>query len=350
MRDASQCGKQRERLLISVSLGLQFLGSREAAGVVIAKHYHHIQRIGKHHILSEMLIDASQTLIPIICRLIGKIVQIIHQREIHHRWQMGIAWRELAIFLPIGTTHNVVNPCFAHNVKARILSLDGFAPTHHLVEIVIWIGVLADAIDVHPFNPPNACLNQIIHHQAILMIEVGHGLHKPSVGSVFVAGLSGVWVIYGCCAIRCRHKLAIIVEPIVARTVGKQEVLAAAMVKHNVKYVFNAFGVCCLNETLGFVHRAVARIGFIEIGDGIAMKRLLWHIVFQYRSGPNSCHTKVAQIVETLFQTCQVATVTCFLSLWVAALLLHAGYAIVFRVAVGKTVGHQQIHHIARIE
>ena len=263
---------------------------------------------------------------------------------------MGIAWRELAIFLPIGTTHNVVNPCFAHNVKARILSLDGFAPTHHLVEIVIWIGVLADAIDVHPFNPPDACLNQVVHHQTVLLVEVGHGLHKPAVGSVLVTTLGGIRVVDGSCAIRRRHKLAVIVKPVVAWTVGKQEILAAAVVKHNVEDVFHTLGMSSLNETLGFIHGAVAGIRLIIIGDGIAMKRLLRHIVFQDRSGPDGCHTKVVKIVEARFHTRQVAAVTGFLTLRVASLLFHAGNAIVLRVAVGKTVGHQQIHHIARIK
>ena len=122
------------------------------------------------------------------------------------------------------------------------------------------------------------------------------------------------------------------------------------MVKHNVEDVFHTLGMSSLNETLGLVHRAVTGIRLIVIGDGIAMKRLLRHIVFQDRSGPDGCHTKVVKIVETRFHTRQVTAVTGFLTLWVATLLFHAGNAIVLGVAVGKTVGHEQIHHVARVE
>ena len=69
-------------------------------------------------------------------------------------------------------------------------------------------------------------------------------------------------------------------------------------------------------------------------------------VVLKYGREPQCRHPKLLEIVEMLAYALKVAPVTERRLRAVAQMVAHAFHHVVFRVAVGKAVGHEQIEHV----
>ena len=187
----------------------------------------------------------------------------------------------------------------------------------------------------------------------VLLVEVGHGGYEPAVVHLAEIVFRCVRVYVGSQLEGCLHKVVFmvgIVEPVFAGHVLYPYVLYAAVVENHIHYDFNAACMRLFDESLIFFVGAEAGVYLVVIGGGIAVVRTAGHVVFQYRSKPQGGHAQIGKIVEVLFDTREVAAMTGIRVVAVYLVLCHACYLVVVGITVGKTVGHQQVERVGRVE
>ena len=124
----------------------------------------------------------------------------------------------------------------------------------------------------------------------------------------------------------------------------------AAMVENHVHHNFDATLVCLGYQLAVFFVGAEAGVYLVVVRRGIAVVAAALHVVFQYGGEPKSRHAQVGEIVQMLLDTGQVATVAGIRIVTVYFGIEHAFHLVVVRIAVGKTVGHQQVEGVRSVE
>ena len=216
----------------------------EAVGVVIVEESEQVHGVGIDAVLREIVVEACKSVVPIVGLLVDNTVEEIHEREVHDRAQAAVArGSQTAVLLPKAHPHVVVDPGFSHDVEPRIFQFDAFVPSGHSFEVGVGIGVLSDAVDAGLLNPPNGGLD---------------GLGRMGIGDTayLVVGL---------------HVAAVEVEPVVGRAVGIEEVVAAAVVEHEVHNHLDTVAMAVVDEGIKLFVAAKAGVDLIIVGDGIAV-------------------------------------------------------------------------------
>ena len=138
-------------------------------------------------IISEIVVELYHTFVPRRCR--AKCFSYsIKKWKIHHSRQVSIIalYRtDRAIFLPIRHLGTLVEPHLPHNIEMRILIGDSLCPFSNAFFVVIRIGIYAQTVEVGVFYPPNCILGEVVKHQWICLVEVGHRACKPTFFAVF---------------------------------------------------------------------------------------------------------------------------------------------------------------------
>ena len=123
------------------------------------------------------------------------------------------------------------------------------------------------------------------------------------------------------------------------------------MVEYHVHHGFDAALVKQANKSGVVVVATETRVDTIVVGRRIAMVATARHIVFEHRIDPHGRDAERVDIIDVTNQAFQVATmahiVVCTIS---TDRMTHLIDAIVLRIAIGKSVGHNHIHHIGGSE
>src|SRR5690554_1109380 len=85
------------------------------------------------------------------------------------------------------------------------------------------------------------------------------------------------------------------------------------------------------------------------IGDGVAVVRRLGLVVFENRVDPDGGKAHVGNEIQPLTNALEVAAMAT-VRVFAVQLFEHAGYFVVLRFTVGKTVGHNQVNGIALVK
>ena len=351
MRNTS-CGEQESDGLLETSEILRlFIVSCEAGGVVIVEESQQAHRVGIHQILCQIIVQAVQSATPIGGFFVERLVHVVHQREVHHRLQVGVAWSsQFAVLLPEGNQYVAVQPSFAHDVEVRIFIVHFLTPVRHEVVVGIRVSVLADAVDAGIFYPPDATLDEETCHVAVALVQVRHSLCEPSVHSNLVFIFRCVDILHAGCLIRGTHVFRLEVEPVLRRLVAEKEVVAAAVVENHVHHHFQSLLVCFFHQLTELFIAAIAAVHLEIVGDGITVIRAFRHVVFLCRVQPDGGYAQIFQIVQMVLDTLQIATVTAVLFVAVHLVFQHPRHNVVVRIAVGEAVGHDEVEHVAGIE
>ena len=133
------------------------------------------------------------------------------------------------------------------------------------------MGILANTVDAGVFNPPDTALNQEAGYVAVALVQVRHGLGKPTVycNLIFVFGCMNV--LYAGCLIRSTDIFRFEVEPILGRLVAEQEVVAAAVVENHVHDYFQSLFMSLVDHSEKIFVGTIAAVYLEVIGDGITM-------------------------------------------------------------------------------
>ena len=207
------------------------------------------------------------------------------------------------------------------------------------------------AVDTGVFDPPDAVLRKVFHQVRIMLVQVGHRLHKPShIHNIFIVSRN-VRIEMRRQPIRSLYISVRKVEPIFRRTVEKPYMFTPAVVEDHVHYHFHISFVTFFNQPFVIFIRSEARIYFVVIRRSVSVIRSSRHVVLQYRIQPDSCHSQILYIIQMLLYTLQVASMT---GIGIIAIYRsrkpHGRYYICFRVFIGKSVGHDQIQHVRSVK
>ena len=187
--------------------------------------------------------------------------------------------------------------------------------------------------------------------QGVLVVEVhiDHRGYKPAALLNVEVLLRGIGVHVGGEADVGAGVGVELVYPVVEGEVLHPPMLGAAVVGDDVHNHLDALAVGLRHEFAVEGIAAEARVYLIVVRGGIAVVRLLGRIVEQQGGRPYSCGTEVGDVVEVVDDTLDVATMASEEGIAVG-LVIGVGGRVVRGVAIGKAVGHEQIHHIGRGE
>ena len=125
--------------------------------------------------------------------------------------------------------------------------------------------------------------------------------------------------------------------------------MVAAVVEHHVLQHFDPPGVCLVHQVAVFLVRSQPRVYGVVVRDGISVVGAGGHIVLEQRCGPQGGHAEVGQVVQVGHDARDVAAMP-FVRARAACRLEHAFHHVVRRVAVGKTVRHEEVNRVRRVE
>ena len=156
--------------------------TQETVSVVVLDESHHTRRVRIEVVIDKRVIEAVQTLPETIGLLVLGLSQFVEETEVHDGLQVGIGFCEFRVLLPGGGIGGLGHPGLTHGVEVGVLVVEFLHPLGHGIVISIRIGVHADAVDAYSLNPPDAVLDEIAHEVGVMLVEVGHGRHEPTLG------------------------------------------------------------------------------------------------------------------------------------------------------------------------
>ena len=189
------------------------------------------------------------------------------------------------ILLPRGGVGRIGHPSLADHVEVGILLVERLHPAGHSAFEGVGIGVHADAVDTDGLYPPDAVLDEIVHHIGVVLVQVGHGRDKPSLHRLTLVHLAGIRVAHRCQLIASLQEAGTAriagatrllepvfqVEPVVAGHIGHPRMLEAAMVEDHVHHNLQSLLMGLVGQTAILFVGAEARIDAIVVGRGIAV-------------------------------------------------------------------------------
>ena len=199
----------------------------------------------------------------------------------------------------------------------------------------------------------------------ILLIEVGHAWHEPTIYCFLQVNLACVWVehwskLIACLQIKvvgfllslllCLFQPLRSVQPVAGWHILYPWVLQTAVVENHIHNDFQSFGVSLIGESLILLVGTEARVNTVVVGSGIAVigaeAVVVGRIVLQHRSEPKSRNTQLVEIVEMLADAFKVAAMAQTRLGAVVLICIHALYLVVVAAATGKAVGHKHIENV----
>ena len=203
------------------------------------------------------------------------------------------------------------------------------------------MGILADAVDAGVLDPPDTVLDQVVGDQRIVLVQVGHTAVEPAVGEEFALGRSRVRVDRRPLVVAGADEGVVEVEPVAGRQVAHPPVAAAAVVEDHVHDDLHAASVGLVDEVDVLLHGAEARIDVVVVRDGVAVVGA--GVVLLDRVEPDGGHAQVIDVVEMIYHTLDVTTVT---AAGAAAVGAGAFDGVVVRIAVCKTVRRDEVQDV----
>ena len=138
--------------------------------------------IGIQIIVYKVVVYPIQTFEPGVGLFVLGCVDFVEETEVHHSFQVTVAWGgEFGIFLPPGCVGRFGYPGFAYRVIVGIFFIQFLHPVAHGIVVGIRVSIHPDAVDIGIFNPPQTVLQEIFVYVRVLLVQVGHGFHKPAV-------------------------------------------------------------------------------------------------------------------------------------------------------------------------
>ena len=125
------------------------------------------------------------------------LIQLVEEREVHHGLQERIVACELGTLLPGSCIGRLRHPSLANGVEVGVLLVEFLHPLCHCIGVGIRIGVHTDAVDTHSLNPPHTVLDEVAHQVRVVLVQVRHRGHEPSLDGLLHIHFRGIGIHYG---------------------------------------------------------------------------------------------------------------------------------------------------------
>ena len=344
LRDAAQCGGQRQHHLHAVRIAPQHVA--DTVGVMVRTEDKDVLRIGIERIVGNRVKHLGDTLVPILIISVKSLAESAMQGKIHDRREVGV--ESVAVHrpvLPIGQLGDVVCPDLAHYVDVRILLAHRGTPLGHRHLLIVRISVHAQAVKVGIFDPPNSPLLEILQQIRVVEVHVRHRGIEPSALHVVPvdAGRIGI-VLHREIAVGVRI-LRPLMDPVRERKVLHPPMRITAVVGHDVHDHLDAALMAFAHELA--VHLIVSEAGIdaVIVTAGISVVGLARLIVLEQRSVPDGRCAQVGDIVQMVHNALYVASVTAS-KLLAVSLVVSIRRIVIGRIAVGEAVRHDQVDQV----
>ena len=125
----------------------------------------------------------------------------------------------------------------------------------------------------------------------------------------------------------------------------------AHVVRHGIQHQLHTAGMQSLGQLLQIAHRSIVLVHGVVVGGMVAVVRL-GSVVLIYGCGPNSGRADLLQIVEVLLDAAEIAAVPALglgplRSRFRTARGIPRQRSIVACIAIGETIGKDQVHDIS---
>ena len=145
----------------------------------------------------------------------------------------------------------------------------------------------------------------------IPLVQVGHRRNKPAINHPFGVVFRSIWIKVHLFNVTGFYILVQVVKPILAGNVFHPYVIAAAVIKNHIHHHTHTLCMRLVNQAHIILVSTETRIHTVIIRCGITVIRTTLHIVFENRIQPDGSHPQILNIVQMLFDTGQVAAMTC---------------------------------------
>lgn len=125
--------------------------------------------------------------------------------------------------------------------------------------------------------------------------------------------------------------------------------LRATVVDNHIHDDADAFGAGQISQLAVFLIGAEAGVHLVEIGGRIAVVGVLVHVIFQQWVEPDGGEAQIGDVIQVVDDAFDIASVTAA-RLLAVGLFFHALYVIIGGVAIGETVGRDEVHGIGSSE
>ena len=120
------------------------------------------------------------------------------------------------------------------------------------------------------------------------------------------------------------------------------------MIKNHIHHYFQILFMRFLYQCTEIFITSKPSVNLIIVCNGISMIGTAFHIIFLSRIQPDCCHSQISNIIQMTRYTLNITTMTCKRISTVYLLFTHTVYHVIFKITVGKTIGHNQVKNIFR--
>ena len=315
--------------------------------VVIVEHVHHKIDIGIDKILRKVVVVAQGAFVPAFV-LLERPIENVAQGEIHHALQAAV--ETVFVFrthLEKGVLRRTFHPAFAHDGQIRIFGIERTHQPCGVPNVVVRIGVDAQAIDAGKLDPIGVSLSQIVENQRVSQIVIGHIVVEPPFFEQRDVVFAQIGIRPDGNIVIGARKLRPLMEPIVRRQVFHPPMLYATMIWHNIHYQFQTMHMTRIGQTFVVVVHTETRVDFVIIGAGVMMIRITRIVVVEQRRRPQRRRAEVGNVPQMVDNSLNITALP-LMPIATHHTLTISRHIVVRRVAVGKTVGHKQIDSVLR--
>ena len=300
-------------------------------------------------------VEVIQTPVPGGGLFQGLLPGLVHHK-IRSPVQRGVAVQEVLLRML------VVHPALRKNEEVRIDGMDSGGPLVQEVLVGIDPRVHTERVHADGLNPPKGILEQVLRTMAVPLVHIHHGRYKPSVRELLLVAWCRIRVVKRGIAMVGDRGLTYFavfirfwtagpsIDPIgiggiLVKTMRRPNVVGDHV--HDQLHVFGMEGL-----RVGFVRTVSpkARIYAVVVRDGIAVVGSTRHVVDQNRHGPNGRRPQRSDVIQVGRQAFEVTSVAMVAFAAIEGLLLQFTHLIVRQVAVGKSVGCDQVDEVPRIQ
>ncbi len=143
--------------------------------------------------------------------------------------------------------------------------------------------------------------------------------------------------------------VGIFVYPVGHRHIFHPPVFRSAMVENHIHDQFYSLFPCLGSKFTVLFIGSVTGINFVKVSSGVTVIGSGRLVIFQQGIEPDRCKTHPGDVIQMIFKSLDISSMS---SHWISPVgfLLHPCYFIIPRIAIGKTVRHDQVQYVAVVK
>ena len=162
------------------------------------------------------------------------------------------------------------------------------------------MGVVTNSVQPGIFDPPDAVLDKVLLQIGVALVQIRHGLVKPSPDIEVAVGCRNIGIADRSGPVIRAGEFRPLVDPIRRGQVLHPPMIAPAVIKYLIHNHFHPFFVNGGTKFGEFFIGSDAGIGQIVIGDRIAMIGVFFLVILLKRIEPEGSDSQILQVIQVV--------------------------------------------------